>query len=71
MRDFQIKEATKKSQMPYNNKKTHNIQDTKRPALMEEIMKCGKMIMLENMKYQSEFIGPKTVIYVSQSWCQS
>ena len=30
-------------------------------------MKCWKIIMLENMKYQGEFIGAKTVIYVSQS----
>ena len=52
------------------NQKTHNIQDTKLPALMDEIMKCWKIIMLDNMKYQGEFIGEKTVIYVSQSRCQ-
>ena len=46
------------------------MQDAKLPALMVEIMKCWKTIMLENMKNQGEFIGAKTVIYVSQPWCK-
>ena len=49
---FKLKKPQKCLKFRITNQKTHNIQDTKLPALMEEMMIRWKVIMLENMKYQ-------------------